>query len=159
MAKEIERKFIAKNAVLKLLPQCERQSIVQGYLHEKGMTSRVRIVDGSSAWLTFKGPRQGLARDEFEYPIPLADGLQLLRYCDARVLRKTRHTVPFAGWSWCVDVFHGELTGLVLAEVELPSEKAKVTLPPWVATEVTLDKRFSNKNLASARRTPLRLAA
>jgi adenylate cyclase len=80
MAKEIERKFLVFGGAA-LFEKLQGQAIVQGYLHDKGMTSRIRIVDNQEALLTLKGPRRGLSRDEFEYAIPLTDGLELLAYC------------------------------------------------------------------------------
>ncbi len=53
-----------------------------------------------------------------------------------------------------VDVFAGENTGLVLAEVELDRADQPVDLPPWAGREVTDDPRYLNINLA---RHPYRL--
>lgn len=50
---------------------------------------------------------------------------------------------------WEVDVFEGKLKGLVLAEVELESEAAKILLPEGVdLVEVTEDMRYTNASLA-----------
>jgi len=52
---------------------------------------------------------------------------------------------------WQVDVYAGILAGVVLAEVELPSETTEITLPPWVGREVTGDPAYKKFNMVSAR--------
>ena len=49
-----------------------------------------------------------------------------------------------------LDVYHGELTGLVTVEVEFSSlEEAESFSPPaWFGEDITEDKRYKNKNLA-----------
>ena len=44
--------------------------------------------------------------------------------------------------------FEGELSPLILAEVELPSEDATVELPAWLGEEITGDHSWSNASLA-----------
>ena len=62
---------------------------------------------------------------------------------DARYSR-VRHE----GRMWEVDVFAGDNAGLIVAEVELPSADAPLSLPEWVGAEVSHDPRFFNSNLA-----------
>jgi len=63
-------------------------------------------------------------------------------------LRKIRHSVPPFG----VDVFEGELAGLILAEAEFSDDEtlADFTPPPMVVAEVTQDERFSGGHLINA---------
>lgn len=154
MAKEIERKFLVfyKHTFLGGLQASE---IVQGYLHDKGMTSRIRLIDGQQAVLTLKGPRSGISRDEFEYPIPYADGLALLAYCGDHKLEKLRYEVLVSNHIWHVDVYLGSLEGLVTAEIELSVENEKFVRPHWLGPEVTKVRGYSNKSLAKASRVPL----
>ena len=74
----------------------------------------------------------------------------LLAALPARVLEKTRHSVPPLG----IDVFNKELTGLFLAEAEFRSAEAATAFEPpsFVAQEVTSDSRFTGASLAAARR-------
>lgn len=71
-------------------------------------------------------------------------------------LRKLRHSVPPLG----VDLFEGELDGLVLAEVEFPSDDALAdfTPPPIVVAEVTEDERFTGGHLITATRAEIAVA-
>jgi adenylate cyclase len=125
----------------------------QGYLSagaDAGCTVRVRV-GGERAFLTVKGPAEGAARDEYEYPIPLAEAAEMLeRLCAGGTVVKVRHLVPFAGRTWEVDVFGGENAPLVVAEVELERIDAIVALPPWIGAEVTDDPRYTNAALARA---------
>lgn len=152
MATEIERKFLVAgdgwhHAVTR------RSRIRQAYLCSGGNASvRVRLINEDEARLTIKsGPSTGsaLMRDEFEYPVPLADGLALIALCPGRGIDKVRHLVPAdAGRTWEVDVFAGPHSGLVLAEIELGSAEETVSLPGWIGREVTNDPRYGNEALA-----------
>jgi CYTH domain-containing protein len=147
MGTEIERKFLVKGDAWKAAaaPGIRYR---QGYLcSDKDRTVRVRVA-GDQAWLTVKGLTRGSSRPEFEYPVPIADGRQMLDMCERPLLEKTRHRVDHAGLTWEVDVFEGDNAGLVLAEVELERADQPVDLPPWAGIEVTDDSRYYNVNLA-----------
>lgn len=150
-ALEIERKFLVPTEDF-LSQAILAEEINQGYLHEGLPTVRVRT-RGEKAFLTIKGPSDpsGLVRAEYEYPIPVADAEGLLALCTAGRLEKTRYLVPFAGYTWEVDVFHGRHEGLRLAEIELSNPEECPPLPPWVGEEVTGDPRYYNSTLASAK--------
>jgi CYTH domain-containing protein len=67
----------------------------------------------------------------------------------AYLIEKTRYRVSVGRLVWEIDVFSGENEGLVVAEVELPSEVTAVVLPDWVGEEVTGDDRYYNASLVS----------
>lgn len=123
-----------------------RQMFVLFQVDEKRIV-RVRI-KGEKAYLTIKGANQGATRPEFEYPIPLIDARELLAMCDGTIVGKIRHDYEFEGFTWEIDVFHGENEGLVVAEIELGSEDDVFSRPDWVAAEVTDDPRYFNSQLA-----------
>ena len=148
MATEIERKFLVRETAF--LDGRKGERIVQGYVAKESgaMSTRVRI-RGERAYLTLKGPREGISRDEFEYAIPVADARQLLeQYCGNRIIQKTRYVVDFAAQAFEVDVFEGRHAGLVIAEIELQSEHTPIVLPHWIGDEVTHDRRYGNYILA-----------
>jgi adenylate cyclase len=146
MGTEIERKFlVADDRWRGLAPGVDYR---QGYLSRgAGSTVRVRIA-GPQGWLTIKGPTQGFSRSEFEYPVPVEDVVAMLGLCELPPVEKTRHKIPFAGWTWEVDEFHGANEGLIVAEIELPSEDTAFELPPWIGAEVTDDPRYANSRLS-----------
>jgi adenylate cyclase len=152
---EIERKFLVANDGWKRF-QTGQVALRDGLIGSfDGRKVRVRI-SGERATLTIKGPRRGIARDEFEYEIPLDDALLLLSdHCQGKVLEKTRHFAPFKGFSWIVDVYSGILNGVVLAEVELPSVDAVFDLPPWVGREITGEEQYRNETMLDDRLSAL----
>ena len=110
---------------------------------------RVRLA-GEHAWLTIKGPTNGVARAEFEYEIPVPDAEELLSsHCAGPLIEKTRYLVEFAGRIWEVDEFEGDNAGLVVAEVELEQADSPVSLPRWVGKEVSHLTRYFNAALVS----------
>lgn len=120
----------------------------QGYLARGNrITVRIRIA-GESAFLTVKGPVEGISRPEFEYPVPVEDAREMLNLCPDPVIEKTRSRIPHASHVWEVDEFSGKNSGLVIAEVELSSPDEDVVLPSWIGPEVTGDPRYYNSNLA-----------
>lgn len=148
MAKEIERKFLVRHASWRDGVE-ESVSIVQFYLAITSERSvRVRISDGERAKLTLKFGSDLSERDEFEYPVPLAEAREMLDFAIGTVIRKTRHHVRHEGYLYEVDVFNGDLEGLVVAELETPDKVAQVLLPTWLGEEVTGELRYSNASLA-----------
>ena len=144
MGVEIERKFTVR---ADFCPQGAGTEMAQGYLsRDPQRTVRVRLA-GGRGYLTVKGETRGMVRAEYEYEIPPTDARAMLALCDSPLVEKTRYVMDAAGRRWEVDVFHGANDGLVVAEVELPSETAEVTLPAWVDREVTGEKRYYNSSL------------
>jgi adenylate cyclase len=155
MASEIERKFLVAGDRWKA--QADRgKRIEQAYLASTDKASiRVRIVDDAEAMLTIKSAGSGTSRSEFEYSIPLDDARELMNLREGRVLQKRRHIVPAGKLRWEIDVFGGDLAGLVIAEIELPSEETDFERPSWLGRDVTDDRRYYNASLAAGE-TPKR---
>lgn len=122
--------------------------IRQGYLSvDEERAVRVRVLD-DLAWLTIKGGARGLARSEFEYPIPVPEANELLdALCHQPLIDKTRYERSHAGHRWEIDVFHGANAGLVVAEIELEREDEPFERPSWLGDEVSDDPRYYNANL------------
>jgi adenylate cyclase len=148
MALEIERKFLlASDAWKREVIKSERMR--DGLIARFGEGKvRVRLTDGKAS-LTIKGAKEGISRLEFEYEIPRADAEQMLRtLCQGNpVLEKVRHTVPFGGLDWTIDVYMEPLAGVAFAEVELRHPDQHLQLPPWVGEEVTNAPRFRKRAL------------
>lgn len=157
MAKETERKFLVREEILTpLLAKggFEKKHLSQFYLvatKEAAVRLRAEQSEGkTSVVLTVKAGGDGLTTNEFEFGIE--EGL--LKYFEEYKsrqgieIRKTRYLVPHAGRTYEVDVFHGDLAGLVVAELEAEDAEAVVDLPEWTAEEVTYDNRYKNAVLA-----------
>lgn len=158
MAIEIERKFKVKNLEAAIKDHVSCRDITQGYLDLQG-TTRIRHVSCNSlhnthhtfGYITVKG--KGLkVRQEFEYAIPPEDAMAMLGLAKGILINKVRYEVPLSGPNQGlileVDVFFGQYQGMVLAEVELPTEDTPFTPPDFLGEEVTYDKSFSNARLA-----------
>jgi len=145
MPVEIERKFLVTGTDWQT---AKKVHYCQGYLNNDiNRTVRVRIA-GNTAFLTIKGPSIGVSRAEFEYAIPLDHAEQLLKLCEGPLIEKNRHFINYDGLVWEVDEFLGENSGLVVAEIELKSDKQAFERPHWLGHEVTGDSRYFNSNLA-----------
>jgi hypothetical protein len=89
-----------------------------------------------------------------DHPMYLtADEHAVLEQLPGALLRKTRLSIPPLG----VDLFEGELHGLVVAEAEFSddSEMARFVPPPTAVAEVTDAPRFTGGRLVSMTRSDL----
>ena len=147
MAQEIERKFLIKGDFRPFVVKSAR--IVQGYLSsDLERTVRVRI-KGEKGFITIKGigNESGASRYEWEKEIPVEEAQELLKICEPGVIDKVRHFIKVDPCIYEVDEFHGENEGLIVAEIELPSEDAVFAKPEWLGEEVTGDVRYYNSML------------
>ncbi|MEM7404953.1 MAG: CYTH domain-containing protein [Pseudomonadota bacterium] len=147
MALEIERKFLLVDDSWRAGSD-GGTAISQGYLANRPDCSvRVRV-KGTAAWLTVKGGTEGIARTEFEYPVPLEDAQAMLAGLAERpFIEKVRHEVSFAGNVWEIDEFGGDNAGLTVAEIELTDAGQQFARPPWLGKEVSDDPRYLNAAL------------
>lgn len=165
MATEIERKYLVSSPDWQSANITSAKRLTQGYMTQSHPDvrsqpeARVRVVqqladnnypEHSEAFITFKS-KGTLTRKEVEMPVSVDQAKDLLEMCDNRVLVKDRYCISEGGKVWEVDVYHGHLSGLVVAEVELTSENEKVDTPSWIGTELTEDTRFKNANLIGVR--------
>jgi adenylate cyclase len=146
MGVEIERKFLVLGQDWRGMGK--KELLRQGYLSSNPeRTVRVRV-EGETAQITIKGKSLGATRQEWEYPIPLADAnIMLNTLCEQPMIEKFRYRIPFKGMIWEVDEFLGENSGLVVAEIELSDENQAFIKPSWIGKEVTSDPRYFNSSL------------
>ena len=146
---EIERKFLVAGD---FRPHVYKSiCIIQGYLSSvPERTVRVRI-QGDEAFLTIKGiaNENGTSRYEWEKQIEVADAQDLLKIAEPGIIEKTRHLIKAEPYIYEVDEFFGANAGLIIAEIELPSEDADFEKPDWLGAEVTGEKRYYNSNLVN----------
>jgi len=148
VAQEIERKFLVANDDWR---QHVTGSFVlkQGYLSTTPESSvRIRI-KGKKAMLTVKGKNQGIRRTEFEYEIPIVDAEAMLLLCEGPLISKTRHLINQSTHTWEIDEFADDNKGLIIAEIELRTEKEPFEKPVWLGEEVSDDERYYNSNLVA----------
>jgi adenylate cyclase len=148
MAIEIEHKFLLANDSWRT-EVSHASTYKQGYL-TSAVTSSIRVrVSGDQAWLNIKSATIGNQRQEYEYGIPLLDAETMLAtLCVQPIIEKIRHFVQYGEFVWEIDEFLGANTGLVVAEIELPTTDTVFDKPSWLGEEVTHDMRYYNNNLA-----------
>lgn len=146
---EIERKFVP----VKLPENLDRSSavhMVQGYLCTDPVV-RVRK-ENDRYFMTYKS-RGLLAHEEYNLPLTADAFSHLLQKCDGRTIRKTRYRFPVEhhpDLTAELDLFEGELDGLVILEVEFPTvDAAEAFIPPaWFGRDVTDDPAYHNSELS-----------
>ncbi len=161
MATEIERKFLVHGTPWLDTP-CKAHHYTQAYLSlEKDRIIRVRCAtpcningeivnmhEKAQAWITIKGKNHNITCTEYEYNIPYNEAQLLLQYAaHTHVIEKIRYKLPHKQHTWDIDLFQGHNTGLVVAEIELASEKEIFMMPTWARQEVSHDHRYKNVNL------------
>lgn len=144
---EIERKFLVKNESWR-----GRGTGVlyrQGYIaRTQDRTVRVRVA-GEKGILNIKYRGEGIARQEFEYLIPLEEAQALLNgLAPGEIIEKKRYTFEQHGSVWEVDEFLGANEGLIVAEIELESENQEFVRPEWLGNEVSKISRYLNVELS-----------
>ena len=144
---EIERKFLVTGEEWRLWVD-DGADYCQGYIGtHSGVTVRVRTA-GEQGFITFKGPRSGISRAEYETVIPHQEAAEMLELlCDKPLIKKHRYLVKHDGFIWEVDEFAGDNAGLVIAEIELQDENQHFALPTWVGEDVSEDPRYTNLQL------------
>ncbi len=148
---EIEKKFLVdhhiwQESIYRKNASCH--TITQGYITTQPQgTVRVRIKDEKS-FLTIKGKAIGITRAEFEYPIPYADAQMMLSAFTTNHIIKKRYVFTYKGFTWEVDEFEGLQAPLILAEVELRSEKETPICPDFITEDVSEDIRYTNSFLS-----------
>jgi adenylate cyclase len=149
MGVEIERKFLLRGDLWRHAA-VRRLEMRQGYLAGTERASiRVRVA-GDQAWLNIKSGGLVAQRREFEYSIPVDQGREILSaLCELPPIEKARHYVPFEGFEWEIDEFHGLNAGLIVAELELEREDQEFPRPEWLGEEVTHLGRYYNVCLSS----------
>lgn len=152
---EIERKFIIDALPAGLdLWSYPGEKIDQGYLaNTSDGADRIRRKGDKFFW-TFKRALGGhvAERIELECEITKEQFETMWPGTEGRRLEKTRYKIPHDGHVIELDVFEGDNTGHMLAEVEFAStsDSDMFTPPEWFGTDVTPDKRFGNSNIAEA---------
>jgi adenylate cyclase len=146
---EIERVFKVRH-IPENIEKYPHENIVQGYLaiDVTGAEVRLRKI-GERYFETFKGSGR-LQRRELEIELSPDQFNTLWPDTEGRRIEKIHYKIDEGGQKVELNVFRGNLEGLVLAEVEFPSrEKSEEFKPPdWFGEEVIEDSRYKNQNLA-----------
>ena len=91
-----------------------------------------------------------MSHEELESELPEEAFKHLLKKTDGIVIKKDRYEIPYERYIIELDIFKDELDGLIIAEVEFPSEEEALdfTPPDWFGKDVTGDPKYTNSNLS-----------
>ena len=117
---EIERKFIVKCIPAISLEKFNPTLIKQGYLYKDPIEIRIRQ-KGDKYYLTSKS-NGNLERKEVEFGISKENFDDLKNQFNINLLEKIRYEIPLTSKLIIeLDVYHNDLKGLMIAEVEFDS--------------------------------------
>jgi CYTH domain-containing protein len=146
---ERERKFLV-NKLPENLESYTHKKISQGYISiaEDGTEVRLRK-KFQELTLTIKSAG-GKTRPEVEMPITKQKFKELWHLTEGKRIHKTRYEIPLGNLTIELDIYHGNLNGLITAEVEFTSEEKsnQFIAPEWFSKEVTGFSKYKNQNLA-----------
>lgn len=150
---EIERKYLIPSLPdgYEVYPY---RHIEQGYLNTSPVI-RIRKED-DEFYLTYKS-KGLLMREEYNLPLTKEAYEHLRPKTDGYILTKTRYLIPLgdeSGLTIELDIFEGIYEGLILAEVEFPTEEAALSfLPPdWFGEDVTFSGEYQNSRLSMGKK-------
>lgn len=152
--RELERRFLLRGLPEGLARTDEHTQITDNYLTGTRLRLRKVRVPRANEW-TLK-LTQKFAPDPADFSRTLVTNLYLTEYeyevlsvFEANELRKNRYPFVHDGRRFAVDVFLGDLLGLVLAETEFETEEEMRAFrpPPFALREVTQDELFTGARL------------
>jgi CYTH domain-containing protein len=146
---EIERRFLVRT-LPENLESMQGTLIQQGYFEVDGEAplQRVRSREGKYHYTVKTG--SGLIRGESEWEITREEFLEHWPKTAGMRLVKTRYHIPVSGLVAELDIFHEDLDGFQIVEVEFSSKEQSETFTPpeWFGPEVTTVNGFSNAQFA-----------
>lgn len=150
---EIERKFkvdISKIDELGPLDRYEHNTVRQGYLVLGSDGSEARIRDSDGVYTATIKKKGDLARKEWETQLTKEQFDDLWAASEGQRVEKVRFRIPHGEYTVELDVYIGDLEGLVTAEIEFPDIRSAqdFVAPDWLGVDVTKDARYKNQNLA-----------
>nr|WP_321456063.1 CYTH domain-containing protein [uncultured Cohaesibacter sp.] len=150
---EIERKFLIE--ALPELKGLKSSDVAQGYLTTAKDSVEIRLrkkaKSGNTAFFMTLKSDGALERMEIEVPVSEEQFDSFWPATVGRRVEKTRYVGALSDeLKFELDVFHGDLDGLTLVEVEFPSLEAAdhFNAPAWFGKDVTADRAYKNKALA-----------
>ena len=146
---EIEKKYLVKEIPWDIKTQY--LDIKQGYIQiKKNKIVRIRKQNDEYV-MGFKKVINDLSRYELEIKVTEEEGLNLFdKFCIGSIIIKRRYLINYENMVWEVDQFGGENKGLIIAEVELKSEKQNFNKPAWVGDEISRVSKYLNMNLVKS---------
>ena len=144
--RELERTYLAKTFP-KGLRDCKSEEIIDIYVPKSSEHPKIRIRKrGDSYKITKKEPLDKDPSHLKEQTITLTESeFKEFMKLDGKRTHKTRYHYDHGGRTAEIDVFQGDLKGLVLVDFEFrtPEEKDSFKMPDFCLVEVTQNKTFA----------------
>ena len=149
---EIERKFLLKQHIQQkiLSNQLQSHRLIQYYVQVGEEEERYRRQDNLYFHTIKRKVDDGMQREEIETECT-QDDFEVNKYhIVGNIIEKNRYVFPYGEYKIEIDVYGGELRGLIVGEVEFQTkDDADSFIPPdFFDVEVTWDKRYKNQSLA-----------
>ncbi|MEZ4595064.1 MAG: hypothetical protein R3D55_28570 [Chloroflexota bacterium] len=151
---ELERRWLLATLPDALRNSPEYQLIEDRYINGTPLRLR-RMTDARGAVTALKLTQKYQAPDQTAYATTITNfyldeaSYALLETLPARVLVKRRYKLGNGRFPFSIDQFLGNLTGLILAEIEQPDLTSlhAIPHPTFALREVTEDRRFTGGEL------------
>jgi adenylate cyclase len=150
VAREIERKFKVKN-LPENLDSFPKKSIRQGYVSISDDGTEVRVRQKNEKYYKTVKSGTGISREETENEITQEEFEKLWLETEGKRIEKMRYEVTLVDGNLAeLDVYGGDLSGLMVVEVEFTDEnKAQDFIAPeWFDNDVTNNSDYKNASLA-----------
>ena len=149
MKYEIERKFFIKK-LPNNLEKFDKNKIKQGYINYRDNAPEIRLRQKDNRFFQTIKIGDGLKRKEYEIELSEYQFQVLWPLAKNRFLRKTRYKIPYKKRVCEVDIYAGDLKGLITAEIEFETveQSKRFVFPKWFGIEITGKTAYKNKNLA-----------
>ncbi|MCL2637476.1 MAG: hypothetical protein FWD48_03815 [Oscillospiraceae bacterium] len=148
---QIERRFLVDFENLPRDKMTSSTDIVQSYI-SLSPEMRLRNNNGTDFVFTLRTPvdEAGIIRRDIEFDLTKDEYNQLFQRITGTVIHKARYRVNYDGVDVRIDIFFGDLDGLVFAEVLFDSEEESLAFQPlsWFGEDITEDMRYRNANLS-----------
>lgn len=151
---EIERKFLVDTEKIKLSEAIDVIEMKAWYIDWDGkgnctrLRAETRVVTGETKYIiTQKVAKSDLTREENEFEISVDKAIHMIMNSTRLPLCKIRYIFDHdedENLQWEVDVYQRNWAPLVMAEIELPTEKYPFSKPDWIGAEMTNEKKFTN---------------
>ncbi len=149
MAIEIEKKYLVSSIPAFVVTHPYKE-VLQGYITGEGDSTEVRLrkID-EELFLTIK-IGSGVLRNEFEYPVTKEQFSYFWQATAGKRIQKRRYYLEKDDVTIEVDLYSGNLEGLVTAEIEFDNREVCKRFKPldWMGPEITEKDEYKNKNLA-----------
>lgn len=152
---ERERRYLLKDLPEGLTRASPHVQITDNYITETRLRLRKVREPQTNKWLVkftqkFAPNAADLSRTIVTNTYLTAAEAEALAVFEANEIRKNRYPYEFAGRKFSIDMFLGDLLGLILAETDFDTDEELDSFPPppFVVEDVTQNKLFTGGNLS-----------